>query len=92
MTNAATKKAKIATAPKPLDLNAASLAQLESLPGIGADRARLIVAMRERNGPFRCVEELKVLPRLTDKQLEKLQELVVVEGGRDCRSESPSKR
>jgi competence protein ComEA len=41
-----------------VDLNAASAAELETLPGIGAVRAADIVASRERTGPFTRLEEL----------------------------------
>ena len=31
------------------------------MPGIGRERARMIIEMRKRNGPFRCVEDLRAL-------------------------------
>ena len=34
----------------------------ETLPGIGAERARNIIADREANGPFRIVEDLTRVP------------------------------
>jgi competence ComEA-like helix-hairpin-helix protein len=52
------------TAPQPprrddrLDLNTASAAELERLPGIGPVGAGRIVAERERNGPFRSPGDL----------------------------------
>lgn len=55
-----------------LDLNTATAAQLERLPGIGKTRAEMIVRMRRRNGPFQQLEELRSLPRLTSKQFERL--------------------
>ena len=73
-----TQKRKPTAARKLLDLNAATAAELEQLPGIGPERARLIVKMRERNGLFRCLEELRALPRLTDKQFAKLRERITV--------------
>ena len=54
--------------------------ELLKLPGIGPTRAKFIVTMRERNGGFRCIEELRAVPRLTDKQFEKLRDLVKVSG------------
>ena len=38
---------------KPVDLNAATLAQLEQVPGIGPSRAQAIVNFREKSGPDR---------------------------------------
>ena len=51
-----------APAPALLDLNAATAAELERLPGIGAARARAIVANRERHGSFSSVAELDRVP------------------------------
>jgi competence protein ComEA len=42
----------------PLDVNSASAAQLEELPGIGPATAAAIIAHREANGPFRSVDDL----------------------------------
>lgn len=43
----------------PLDVNAASVAQLESLPGIGPALARRIAASRDSSGPFGSLVELQ---------------------------------
>ena len=55
-----------------LDLNAASAAELEALPGLGRRRAELIVRVRRRNGPFRSLSELRALPRFTRKMIDRL--------------------
>jgi competence protein ComEA len=47
-----------ATASAPLNLNTATADQLESLPGIGARTAALIVEYRQKNGGFKKVEEI----------------------------------
>ncbi len=70
-----------------MDLNTASAAEFEALPAIGRIRARQIIRMRERNGPFRCVEELRALPRLSDRDFRRVRPLVKVSGKRargDC--------
>ncbi len=41
-----------------LDINRATLEQLDQLPGIGAKKAQLIIDYREANKGFRAVEEL----------------------------------
>jgi len=46
------------TDPAPLDLNRASAAELERLPGIGPVLAARIVAYRDSIGRFRSVDEL----------------------------------
>src|SRR5690606_22551292 len=45
-------------------LNQASSDDLERLPGIGAVRARAIVAFRDSAGPFRHVDDLSRVPGL----------------------------
>ena len=62
----------------PIDLNQATAKQLEALPGIGRDRAEMIVRVRERNGHYKSVEELWALPRLTKKQFAVLRKCLTV--------------
>ncbi len=70
-----------AKAPPPsgaININTASVAQLKQLPGIGRSQAEMIVRIRERNGPFKKAEELKVLPRLSETEFERLRKQVRV--------------
>lgn len=64
--------------PALLDLNSANAEQLDGLPGIGPVRAQAIVRIRERNGPFRSIDELRALPRLSEKAFARLRGLVTV--------------
>lgn len=63
---------------KPLDLNAATLEQLEQLPGIGPTTAKAIVRFREKSGPFRRVEDLLAIRGVSRKKLEALRPYVTV--------------
>ncbi|MEZ6235673.1 MAG: ComEA family DNA-binding protein [Phycisphaerales bacterium] len=45
-----------------IDINTASAAELELLPGIGPSRARAIVEDRRANGAFRSVDDLDRVP------------------------------
>ena len=74
-----------------LDLNTATAAQLESLPGIGKTRAEMILRIRRRNGPFRGIEELRSLPRLTSKQFERLRLYLTVVKSEEPKSRSRSR-
>ncbi|MBV8244475.1 MAG: helix-hairpin-helix domain-containing protein [Candidatus Eremiobacteraeota bacterium] len=50
-----------------LDLNAASVEQLQTIPGIGAGLAGRIVAFREANGPFASIDELADVAGMNDR-------------------------
>ncbi|SRR5579883_2868285 len=62
----------------PIDINTASAVELAQLPGIGPSRAAQIVRLREKNGPFRSVDELRALPRLSEKQFLELKKYTTV--------------
>jgi competence protein ComEA len=61
-----------------VDLNAATAADLDALPGIGPVLAQRIVEHRERNGPFRSVEQLDDVPGIGPATYAELAELVAV--------------
>ncbi len=62
----------------PLDLNRATAAQLETLPGIGAVKAAAILAVRETRGGFQSMEELEAVRGIGPALVAKLRPLVVL--------------
>ena len=64
---------------QPIDLNTATMEQLESLPGVGPATARAIVKFREKSGPFRRVEDLLAIKGITKKKLEAIRPYVKAE-------------
>jgi competence protein ComEA len=74
---AAQSKAPARAAAKPastaiVNLNTASASDLEGLPGIGAKTAARIVEYRQKNGPFKKVEELMNVRGVGEKNFLKL--------------------
>lgn len=61
-----------------LDLNRASEADLDRLPGVGKTRAKAILAYRERNGPFADPADLSKVPGLGRRLAERLARQVTV--------------
>jgi len=61
-----------------LDLNEASLIQLERIPGVGFRRARAITSYRDTHGDFKRVDELYNVPGLDDETIEMLKGKVTV--------------
>ena len=75
----AAKPAKAAAAPTaPVNLNTATQAQLETLPGIGAASAKRIIEYRDKNGKFKKVEELMNVKGIGEKSFLKLKPLITV--------------
>ena len=74
---AASAKAR-ATAANPVNLNSASVAQLQTLPGIGASTAQRILEYRQKNGTFKKIEELMNVKGIGEKSFLKLKPLITV--------------
>ena len=68
-----------AAAPVPqVNLNTATVAELQRLPGVGPARAEAIVAYRERR-PFRRIEELMRIRGIGRKTFRRLRPMLTVE-------------
>ena len=61
-----------------LNLNTASIRELEALPGIGPALAKKIVEFRQKKGGFKRIEELLAVPGISEKRWRVLKELVYV--------------
>src|SRR5574343_598238 len=55
-----------------VNVNNASLEELDALPGIGPARAQAIINYREQNGPFRSGRDLKKVEGLPASVVDKL--------------------
>jgi len=75
----ATPAAK-ASASGPLNLNTATVSQLETLPGIGKSTAERILEYRAKSGGFKKIEDLMNVRGIGEKNFLKLKPLVTVSG------------
>jgi len=62
----------------PLDLNTATVEQLDELPGIGPTTAKAIVDTRERMGGFHSVDDLLEVRGIGPAKLDAIRDLVTV--------------
>ncbi len=67
-----------APAGAPINLNTATVAQLETLPGIGKSTAERILEYRQKNGGFKKVEDLMNVRGVGEKSFLKLKALITV--------------
>jgi competence protein ComEA len=62
----------------PVDLNTATLAELDTLPGVGPVLAQRILDWRMEHGQFATVDQLSDVPGIGDARLAQLRDLVRV--------------
>lgn len=62
----------------PVDINRATAAQLDELPGIGPATAQAIVEHREANGPFASVDQLEDVRGIGPAKLDAIRDLVTL--------------
>lgn len=74
----AAPEAGTATPAEPVDLNTATVEQLQTVRGIGPALAKRIVAFREEHGAFDRVDDLLKVRGIGEKSLDKLRPYVRV--------------
>jgi len=62
-----------------INVNTATAALLESLPGIGPTLAQRIIEYRDANGPFEGVEDLVDVPGIGEATLDKFRDLITTD-------------
>lgn len=65
----------------PININTATLEQLDLIPGIGPVYAQRILDLRSEIGQFRHIEELLDVKGIGEKTLEKIKPYITIEGG-----------
>lgn len=78
-TNASATPQETAKIANQTNVNTASAAELEKLPGIGKKSAEAIVAYRTEKGKFKTLKDLLKVKGVGKKTVEKIQNLVSLE-------------
>jgi len=61
-----------------ININTASLQELDTLPGIGPSKAAAIIDYRQKNGPFDTIEDIMKVSGIGQVTFEKLKSLITV--------------
>jgi competence protein ComEA len=61
----------------PVDLNSATVEQLDALPGVGPTTAQKIVDYRNEHGPYTSVDDLDAIPGIGPARIDQLRGLVI---------------
>jgi competence ComEA-like helix-hairpin-helix protein len=75
---------------KPIDLNTASVEQLEQLPGVGPVTAKSIYDFRRKSGPFHRPEDLLSIRGISAKRYQAIAPYVVVSQLKPTASPKPA--
>jgi competence protein ComEA len=76
--NAATTTGGATATAAPVGLNAATVDQLDGLPGVGPVLAQRIISWRDAHGGFRSIDELQQVPGIGARKYADLKALVVL--------------
>jgi competence ComEA-like helix-hairpin-helix protein len=71
----------LAAPPKKVNINTASVAELQTLPRIGPQIAQRIVDFRTKNGKFKRVEEIMKVRGIGEKVFEEIKDKITVGSG-----------
>jgi competence protein ComEA len=61
-----------------IDINTATLEELESLPGIGSATAEKIIEFRDQNGPFQQIEDIMNVSGIGPATFDQIKDLITV--------------
>ncbi|MEG7333443.1 helix-hairpin-helix domain-containing protein [Bacillus sp. 0102A] len=62
----------------PVNINTATLEELQGISGVGPSKAEAIIAFREENGRFQTIEEITKVSGIGEKSLEKIKSSITV--------------
>ena len=62
-----------------ININSASVTEIEKLPGVGEALAGRIIAYREEHGPFRRVEHVMMVRGISERKFREIRLLIKTE-------------
>ena len=62
-----------------VNINKATVAELEKLPGIGPKTAELVIQEREKSGGFKSPEDMMKVNGIGEKKFEKIKDKITIE-------------
>ncbi|HEX2979666.1 MAG TPA: helix-hairpin-helix domain-containing protein [Anaerolineaceae bacterium] len=62
-----------------INLNSATLSELETLPEIGPSKAQNIITYRNEHGPFQQIEDIQNVPGIGEGIFQNIQDLITVD-------------
>jgi competence protein ComEA len=63
---------------QPININTASLEELEQLPGIGPTHAQAILDYRQQNGNFGSIEDIQKVKGIKEGEFSKIKDMIKV--------------
>ncbi|MDK2992461.1 MAG: competence protein ComEA, partial [Clostridiales bacterium] len=60
-----------------IDINSATIEELDKLPGIGPAKAQKIIDYREQNGPFKAIDDIQQVSGIGPATFENIKDLIV---------------
>jgi len=73
------QNSQVSTLDFPININTASLEEMELLPGIGSTRAQSIIDYRQNQGIFTSTEQIQDVPGIGEAIYQQIKDLITVE-------------
>ncbi len=67
----------------PININTATVSELDALPGIGPVTAGEIIAYRQAHGPFKTIEDIQNVKGIGPATFERIKELITVQAAEE---------
>lgn len=77
-TTSRSSKTKAKSVSGPININSATSAQLDSLPGVGPVMANRIISYRQKNGLFKSIDELRKVPGMGASKFAEIQSQIKI--------------